>query len=273
MCAFRDPHGIRPLVYGSILNDDGRAWSISSESGALSTLGFEAISDVAPGEAIFIDNGGNMYQRQCAEKTKLSPCIFEYVYFARPDSIIDGMSVYKSRLRMGEHLAQQIIQKGLHHDVDVVIPIPDTSRTSAIQVAHHLGVKYREGFIKNRYIGRTFIMPGQEKRKKSVKKKLNPIDLEINDKNVQIIPRDSGSNDKKKLINYKQKNKYIFFDKIFLKVLKNHSELMPDIFLNLFQSNSDSVIKFLSNKSNFIDDIKVILNTKHKIKFLNSLTL
>jgi amidophosphoribosyltransferase len=150
-------------------------------------VGFSLLRDVLPGEAIFIDTGGNFYSKQCVEPKSYTPCIFEFVYFARPDSIIDGMSVYKSRLKMGEYLAQSIIEKGLHHEVDVVIPIPDTSRTSALQVAHHLGVKYREGFIKNRYIGRTFIMPGQDKRKKSVRQKLNPIELELKDKNVLLI--------------------------------------------------------------------------------------
>ena len=159
----------------------------ASESVALNAAGFSLMRDILPGESIYISQNGDFYSHQCVEPKTYTPCIFEFVYFARPDSIIDGMSVYKSRLRMGEFLAQRIIEKGLHHDVDVVIPIPDTSRSSALQVAHHLGVKYREGFIKNRYIGRTFIMPGQEKRKKSVRQKLNPIDLEIKDKNVLLI--------------------------------------------------------------------------------------
>ena len=187
LVALRDPNGIRPLVLGSRETKQGTEYMIASESVALDFSGFSLMRDVRPGESIYIDKNNELHSHQCVEPKSYTPCIFEFVYFARPDSIIDGMSVYKSRLRMGEYLAQQIIQKGLHHDVDVVIPIPDTSRTSAIQVAHHLGVKYREGFIKNRYIGRTFIMPGQEKRKKSVKKKLNPIDLEINDKNVLLI--------------------------------------------------------------------------------------
>jgi amidophosphoribosyltransferase len=160
---------------------------VASESVALNAAGFSLMRDILPGESIYISQNGDFYSHQCVEPKTYTPCIFEFVYFARPDSIIDGMSVYKSRLRMGEFLAQRIIERGLHHDVDVVIPIPDTSRSSALQVAHHLGVKYREGFIKNRYIGRTFIMPGQEKRKKSVRQKLNPIDLEIKDKNVLLI--------------------------------------------------------------------------------------
>ena len=160
---------------------------VASESVALDVLGYKLLRDILPGEAIFIDTDGNFSSQQCVEQKSYTPCIFEFVYFARPDSVIDGMSVYKSRLRMGENLAQSIIAKGLHHDVDVVVPIPDTSRTSALQVAHHLGVKYREGFIKNRYIGRTFIMPGQAIRKKSVRQKLNPIGIEIKDKNVLLI--------------------------------------------------------------------------------------
>ena len=187
LVAFRDPNAIRPLVIGVRESNEGKEYMIASESVALDVVGFSLLRDVLPGEAIFIDTGGNFYSKQCVEPKSYTPCIFEFVYFARPDSIIDGMSVYKSRLKMGEYLAQSIIEKGLHHEVDVVIPIPDTSRTSALQVAHHLGVKYREGFIKNRYIGRTFIMPGQDKRKKSVRQKLNPIELELKDKNVLLI--------------------------------------------------------------------------------------
>ncbi len=187
LVAMRDPNGIRPLVIGSRETKEGTDYMVASESVALDSAGYELMRDVMPGEAIYIDKNNELHSHQCIEPKSYTPCIFEFVYFARPDSIIDGMSVYKSRLRMGEYLAQRIIENGLHHDVDVVIPIPDTSRTSALQVAHHLGVKYREGFIKNRYIGRTFIMPGQDKRKKSVKHKLNPIDLEIKDKNVLLI--------------------------------------------------------------------------------------
>jgi len=187
LIAFRDPNAIRPLVIGVRESNEGKEYMVASESVALDVVGFSLLRDVLPGEAIFIDTGGNFYSKQCVEPKSYTPCIFEFVYFARPDSIIDGMSVYKSRLKMGEYLAQSIIEKGLHHEVDVVIPIPDTSRTSALQVAHHLGVKYREGFIKNRYIGRTFIMPGQDKRKKSVRQKLNPIELELKDKNVLLI--------------------------------------------------------------------------------------
>jgi amidophosphoribosyltransferase len=187
LVAMRDPNGIRPLVIGKREVGQGTEYMIASESVALDIADFELMRDVKPGEVIYITKEGEFFSKQCVEPKSYSPCIFEFVYFARPDSIIDGMSVYKSRLRMGEYLAQKIIKKGLHHDVDVVIPIPDTSRSSALQVAHHLGVKYREGFIKNRYIGRTFIMPGQDIRKKSVKQKLNPIDLEIQDKNVLLI--------------------------------------------------------------------------------------
>lgn len=187
LVAMRDPNGIRPLVIGTREAGNKIEYMVASESVALSVAGFSLMRDIMPGESIYISQNGDFYSNQCVEPKTYTPCIFEFVYFARPDSIIDGMSVYKSRLRMGEFLAQRIIEKGLHHDVDVVIPIPDTSRSSALQVAHHLGVKYREGFIKNRYIGRTFIMPGQEKRKKSVRQKLNPIDLEIKDKNVLLI--------------------------------------------------------------------------------------
>jgi amidophosphoribosyltransferase len=147
----------------------------------------ELVRDVAPGEAIFISENGEFFNKQCADKPRLSPCIFEYVYFARPDSIIDGVLVYKARLRMGQTLVQKILRKMPEHDIDVVSPIPDTSRSTALEVAYHLNVKYREGFIKNRYIGRTFIMPGQQERKKSVRQKLNPIELEFAGKNVLLV--------------------------------------------------------------------------------------
>ncbi len=185
--AFRDPNGIRPLMIGKRTTDEGDEYVVASESVAIDALGFERVRDVEPGEAVFIDMAGNFYSRQCAEKPQHSPCIFEYVYFARPDSIIDGISVYKARLRMGEKLAKKMLAQWPDHDIDVVIPIPDTSRTSALQLANSLGVTYREGFIKNRYIGRTFIMPGQQQRKKSVRQKLNAIDLEFKDKNVLLV--------------------------------------------------------------------------------------
>ena len=184
---FRDPNGIRPLVFGKRETPRGDEYVIASESVAISSLGFELIRDIAPGEAVFIDVNGRMHTRQCAKEHQTSPCIFEYVYFARPDSIIDGISVYKSRLRMGESLANKILEVFPDHDIDVVIPIPDTSRTSALQLSYKLGVVYREGFIKNRYIGRTFIMPGQTQRKKSVRQKLNAIDLEFKGKNVLLV--------------------------------------------------------------------------------------
>ena len=185
--AFRDPNGIRPVVYGSRQTDKGTEYMVASESVALHALGFKLERDLAPGEAIYIDNEGNFSSQQCAENTQLTPCIFEYVYFARPDSIIDDVSVYKARLRMGDELVKKILKQRPEHDIDVVIPIPDTSRTSALEVAYHLGVKYREGFMKNRYIGRTFIMPGQKQRKKSVRQKLNAIDLEFRGKNVLLV--------------------------------------------------------------------------------------
>ncbi|NOQ69249.1 MAG: amidophosphoribosyltransferase [Gammaproteobacteria bacterium] len=185
--AIRDPYGIRPLVYGIRKTEQGTDYMVASESVALQAQGFELVRDVAPGEAIFISENGEFFNKQCADKPRLSPCIFEYVYFARPDSIIDGVLVYKARLRMGQTLVQKILRKMPEHDIDVVIPIPDTSRSTALEVAYHLNVKYREGFIKNRYIGRTFIMPGQQERKKSVRQKLNPIELEFAGKNVLLV--------------------------------------------------------------------------------------
>lgn len=185
--AFRDPHGIRPLIIGKRSEGDKDYYMIASESVAIDALGYEIFRDVKPGEAVYINNRGEMLTRKCAENPIYSPCIFEYVYFARPDSIIDGISVYKARLRMGEMLAKKILRTFPEHDIDVVIPIPDTSRTSALQLANALGITYREGFIKNRYIGRTFIMPGQKQRKKSVRQKLNAIDLEFQGKNVLLV--------------------------------------------------------------------------------------
>lgn len=185
--AFRDPCGIRPLVYGKRDTNEGVEYIAASESVALDVLGFELIADVAPGEAVFISLDGQVHTQQCAENPVYSPCVFEYVYLARPDSIIDDVSVYKARLRMGDKLADKISRINPDHDIDVVIPIPDTSRTSALQLANRLGIKYREGFIKNRYIGRTFIMPGQSERKKSVRQKLNAISLEFKGKNVMLV--------------------------------------------------------------------------------------
>ncbi|MFT5173305.1 MAG: amidophosphoribosyltransferase [Gammaproteobacteria bacterium] len=185
--AFRDPMGIRPVCFGRRETANGVEYMVASESVALDALGFDLIRDLAPGEAIYIDTGAQLHIQQCAEVVGHAPCIFEYVYLARPDSIIDNVSVYKARLRMGEHLAEKILRDWPDHDIDVVIPIPDTSRTAALPLAFHLGVKYREGFIKNRYIGRTFIMPGQEQRKKSVRQKLNPIGLEFEGKNVLLV--------------------------------------------------------------------------------------
>ncbi|HET8729933.1 MAG TPA: amidophosphoribosyltransferase [Moraxellaceae bacterium] len=184
---FRDPHGIRPIVFGERDTDTGKEFIVASESVAVTSLGFRVVRDLAPGEAIFINAEGQVFTRQCAEKPVFSPCIFEYVYFARPDSIMDNISVYKARLRMGEKLATKIKRDWGDHDIDVVIPIPDTSRTSALELANQLNVKYREGFMKNRYIGRTFIMPGQGQRKKSVRQKLNPIELEFQGKNVLLV--------------------------------------------------------------------------------------
>lgn len=185
--AFRDPHGIRPLVYGYRDTDEGREYMVASESVALDVLGFTLARDVAPGEAIYITEEGVLHHQVCAKESDRKPCIFEYVYLSRPDSVIEGISVYKARLGMGARLADKIKREWADHDIDVVIPIPDTSRTSALEMANRLGVIYREGFIKNRYIGRTFIMPGQSERKKSVRQKLNAIDLEFKGRNVLLV--------------------------------------------------------------------------------------
>lgn len=188
LVAFRDRFGIRPLIYGKRSTDKGTEYMVASESVALTSQGFEVIADVKPGEAIILPiDGGEVESKICAEQVAHAPCIFEQVYLARPDSMIDGISVYRTRMRMGEKLANKIMREWPDHDIDVVIPIPDTSRTSALEMSQKLGVRYREGFIKNRYIGRTFIMPGQEQRKKSVRQKLNAIDIEFKDKNVLLV--------------------------------------------------------------------------------------
>ncbi|MCF6345537.1 MAG: amidophosphoribosyltransferase [Thiomicrorhabdus sp.] len=185
--AFRDPFGLRPVVVGKRETAHGTDYMVASESVAITGLGFTLEKDLAPGEAVVITDDGEITYQQCAKNPQLSPCIFEFVYFARPDSMIDNISVYKSRLRMGETLADKILKEWPDHDIDVVMPIPDTSRTSALELASRLGSPYREGFIKNRYIGRTFIMPGQQLRKKSVRQKLNAIDLEFEGKNVLLV--------------------------------------------------------------------------------------
>jgi len=185
--AFRDPYGIRPLAYGQRDTPTGKEYIVASESSAIGVLGFELVRDVGPGEAILIRLEGQLQSCSCFENPQHAPCIFEIVYLARPDSIIDGISVYKARMRMGKALAKKILKTYPIHDIDVVIPIPDTSCTAALQLATVLKVKYREGFVKNRYIPRTFIMPGQGLRKKSVRQKLNPIDLEFRNKNVLLV--------------------------------------------------------------------------------------
>lgn len=187
LLAFRDPNGIRPLTYGKRETETGTEYMVASESVALDISGFERVRDIAPGEAIYIDMDGNVSTQQCSDKTQLAPCLFEYVYLARPDSIIDDVHVHNSRMRMGKKLAEKVLRERPDHDIDVIIPIPDTSRTSAMEMAHELGVTFREGFIKNRYIGRTFIMPGQTQRKKSVRRKLNPIGMEFKDKVVMLV--------------------------------------------------------------------------------------
>ena len=184
---FRDPLGIRPLVIGTRESSTGQEYMVASESVALDVLGFTLLGDVAPGEAVFIDQDGVLHRRLCAEHTSLRPCIFEHVYFARPDSLMDGISVYKTRMRQGETLARKIRRLRPDLDIDVIIPIPDTSRIAAQSMAYELGIKFREGLMKNRYIGRTFIMPGQSERKKSVRQKLNPVPLEFAGKNVMLV--------------------------------------------------------------------------------------
>ena len=187
LVAFRDPYGIRPLVIGRREGKEGPEYLVASESVALQQLGFELVRDVLPGEAWYFGYGEEAVARQCAARRHYTPCIFEYVYFARPDSLMDRISVHKARLRMGERLAEKILRETDTGDVDVVIPVPSTSRTSAMEVSTRLNVKYREGFIKNRYIGRTFIMPGQDQRDRSVRQKLNPISLEFRGKNVLLV--------------------------------------------------------------------------------------
>jgi amidophosphoribosyltransferase len=188
LLAFRDPFGIRPLILGSRLQDNGKTdWIVASESLVLESGGYSIVRDVAPGEAIFISADGEMHSRQCASNPRLVPCSFEYVYLARPDSIMNGISVYEARLRLGDRLADTIAAYTPMGDVDVVMPIPDSSRPAAMQVARKLGIEYREGFYKNRYVGRTFIMPGQAERKKSVRQKLNAMSSEFKGKNVLIV--------------------------------------------------------------------------------------
>lgn len=187
LVAFRDPFGIRPVSFGRRDTEHGPEYMVASESVALDALGFKLVRDLAPGEALYIDMQRQMHTEVCAHNSAYAPCIFEYVYLARPDSIIDDVSVYKARLRMGEGLTEKILREFPNHDIDVVIPIPETSRTAALPLAYGLGVKYREGFVKNRYIGRTFIMPGQHERRKSVRQKLNAIDLEFEGKNVLLV--------------------------------------------------------------------------------------
>jgi len=187
LLGFRDPNGIRPAVLGQRQTEQGSEYIIASESVVLDILGFQLVSDLGPGEAVLIDMDGKLHRHSSPEARAHTPCLFEYVYFARPDSMLDDLSVYKARLRMGEALAEKILRIWPDHDIDVVIPVPDTSRTACLPLAHMLGVKYREGLIKNRYIGRTFIMPGQEARARSVRRKLNTIPLEFKKKNILLV--------------------------------------------------------------------------------------
>jgi amidophosphoribosyltransferase len=187
LLAFRDPNGIRPLVYGMREIEGQAEYIVASESVAITALGYEIVRDILPGEAIFISASGHLFSRQCSEPTNYTPCIFEHVYFARPDSVIDGMSVYQSRLNQGQRLAERLLESWSDHDIDVVIPIPDSGRIAALQMAKTLNLPYREGFVKNRYVGRTFIMPGQALREKSVRRKLNAIENEFRGKNVLLV--------------------------------------------------------------------------------------
>lgn len=187
MLAFRDPNGIRPLCLGTQETSQGVEWMVASESVAIEGIGFQFVRDIAPGEAIFIDTDGKLHSRHCADNAILSPCIFEYVYFARPDSTIDGVNVYNCRLRMGELLAHKLARELRLSEIDVVMPIPDSSRPAGMELASTLDLPYREGYIKNRYVGRTFIMPGQAVRKKSVRQKLNPMRIEFKDKNILLV--------------------------------------------------------------------------------------
>ncbi|MEG8033829.1 amidophosphoribosyltransferase [Sphingomonas sp. LR61] len=188
LLAFRDPFGIRPLILGHKFDEAGQPeWVVASESLVLESGGYEIVRDVAPGEAIFIEMNGQMHARQCAKNPRLVPCSFEYVYLARPDSVMNGISVYDARLRLGNRLADTIEQYAPTGDIDVVMPIPDSSRPAAMQVARKLGIEYREGFYKNRYVGRTFIMPGQAERKRSVRQKLNAMSSEFKGKNILIV--------------------------------------------------------------------------------------
>ena len=188
LLAFRDPFGIRPLILGKRVEENGTTdWVVASESLVLESAGFEIVRDVEPGEAVYITEQGELFTRQCAENPVLIPCSFEYVYLARPDSIMNGISVYEARLRLGDRLANTVAEHMPLGDIDVVMPIPDSSRPAAMQVARKLGIEYREGFFKNRYVGRTFIMPGQAERKRSVRQKLNAMSAEFKGKNVLIV--------------------------------------------------------------------------------------
>jgi amidophosphoribosyltransferase len=187
LVAFRDPRGIRPLVIGEKDGPTKKEYIVASENASFSALGFKTLRDVEPGEAIYIDVDGNLHSEQCSDGSQPTPCIFEYVYLARPDSTLDEISVYKARMRMGQKLAKKILRLNPNHDIDVVIPIPDSSTTAALQLAAALKLPYRQGFVKNRYVGRTFIMPNQEERKKSVRRKLNILDLEFKNKNVLLV--------------------------------------------------------------------------------------
>lgn len=187
LVAFRDPHGIRPLCLGKREENGRTEYMVASESVALDAVGFDFMRDVAPGEAVYVTFDGQLYTQQCADNPTLNPCIFEFVYFSRPDSFIDKISVYSARVEMGKKLGQRIREDYAHLDIDVVIPIPETSCDIALQIAQLIDKPYRQGFVKNRYVGRTFIMPGQQQREKSVRRKLNAIRSEFKGKNVLLV--------------------------------------------------------------------------------------
>ena len=192
LLAFRDPYGIRPLCFGEGVTPEGAQVMVASESVALEGTGHRLHRDVAPGEALFVDLHGQLHAQQCADHPRLNPCLFEYVYLARPDSVLDGISVYQARLNLGETLAQRVVSTMPPSEIDVVIPIPESSRPSAMQLAYRIGRPYREGFVKNRYVGRTFIMPGQSVRRKSVRQKLNAIGMEFKGRNVLLVDDSIG---------------------------------------------------------------------------------
>tara|TARA_B100000029_G_scaffold416824_1_gene421238 strand:- start:311 stop:1768 length:1458 start_codon:yes stop_codon:yes gene_type:complete len=279
LLAFRDPFGIRPLVIGRRINESkATEWIIASESLVIENNDYEIVRDVEPGEAIFISCNGEFYSKQCSLNPKLFPCSFEYVYLARPDSIMNGISVYEARLRMGDALAEIIKRQISSGDVDVIMPIPDSSRPAAMQVARQLGIEYREGFFKNRYIGRTFIMPGQMQRKKSVRQKLNAMGTEFKNKNILIVDdsivRGTTSQEIVQMAKFAGANKVIFtsaappvrFPHVYGINMPNRSELIA------YNRSIDEIEKELSiDKMIYqeIDDLKSSILHKSSISELD----